>query len=54
MVNLSNDRQNGPNQHESSHKGYNEMKHPVLSLMESQWKLRQLHDQNVPMEKKPL
>ena len=24
--------------------------HPVLSLLESQWKLRQQHDQNFPME----
>ena len=28
--------------------------HPVLSLMESQWKLRQQHDQNFPMKGKPL
>ena len=27
------------------------MGHPVLSLLESQWKLRQQHDQNFPMEK---
>ena len=27
--------------------------HPVLRLTESQWKLRQ-HDQNFPMEGKPL
>ena len=28
--------------------------HPVLSLMERQWELRQPHDQNFPMEGKPL
>ena len=28
--------------------------YPVLSLLESQWKLRQQHDQNFPMEGKPL
>ena len=28
--------------------------HPVMSLTESQWKLRQIHDQNFPMEAKPL
>ena len=32
----------------------NEMEHPVLSLTESQWKLRETHDQTFPMEGKPL
>ena len=30
------------------------MGQPVMSMMESQWKLRQQHDQNFPMERKPL
>ena len=30
-----------------------EMGHSVMNLMESQWKLRQQHDQNFPMEEKP-
>ena len=30
------------------------MEHPVVDMMESQWKLRQQHDQNFPMEGKPL
>ena len=32
----------------------NEMGNLVLNLLESQWKLRQQHDQNSPMEGKPL
>ena len=43
-----------PNQHDNHHKPCNETGHPVLSLLESQWKLRQQHDQNFPMEGKPL
>ena len=50
MEHLSNDRKDRPNQHENSHKLYVEMEH-VLSLTESQWKLRQQHDQNFPKEK---
>ena len=30
------------------------MGYPVVNLMENQWKLRQQHDQNFPMEGKPL
>ena len=33
---------------------WDETGHPVLSLTESQWKLRQDHDQNISMERKPL
>ena len=51
---LSNDHKDYPNQRENSHKPHNEMGYPVLSLLESQWKLRQQHDQNFPMEGKPL
>ena len=54
MEHLSNDHEDHPNQHENSHKLCNEMGHPVLSLLESQWKLRQQHDHNCLMEGKPL
>ena len=53
MVNLSNDHKDHPNQQQNSHKPHNKRVHPVLNLLESQWKLRQ-HDQNFPMEGKPL
>ena len=46
MEHLSNDHKNHPNNHKNSHEIYNKTRHPVLSLMESQWKLRQQHDQN--------
>ena len=46
MEHLSNDHEDHPNQHENSHKLCDEMGHPVVNLMESQWKLRQQHDQN--------
>ena len=49
MEHLSN---NQHNQHKNSH-SYR-MGHPVLILMESQWKLRQQYDENFPMEAKPL
>ena len=29
-------------------------RHPILRLLERQWKLRQQQDQNLPMEEKPL
>ena len=54
MEHLSNDHEDHPNQQENSHKRRNKMGHPVLSLCKSQWKLRQQHDQNFPMEGKPL
>ena len=54
MEHLSNENKDHPNQHENSHKPHDEMGHPVLSLLKSQWKLRQQHDQNFPMETKPL
>ena len=40
MEHLSNDHENNPNQHKNSHKLCNERKYPVLSLLESQQKLR--------------
>ena len=54
MERLSNDHQDHPNQHENSHKLFSEMGHPIVDLMESQWKLRQQHDRNFPMEGKLL
>ena len=51
---ISNDHEDHPNQHENSHKPCNEMGYSVLSLLESQWKLRQQHDLNFPKEGKPL
>ena len=54
MEHLPNDHKDHTNQHENSHKLCDETGHPVLSLLESQWKLRQTHDQNFLMEEKPL
>ena len=39
---------------EDNHKLCNEMGHQIVNLMDSQWKLRQQHNQNFPMEGKPL
>ena len=47
---LSINPEDHPNQPVNSNKPHDEMRHPVLSLMESQWKLRQQHDQNFPLE----
>ena len=46
MEHLSNDHKDHPNQHKNSHKLCGETRHPVLSLLKTQWKLRQQHDQN--------
>ena len=54
MEHLSNDHEDYPNQYDNSLKQCDEMRRSVVNLMESQWKLRQLHDQNFPMEGKPL
>ena len=54
MEHLSNDDGVGPNQYKNSHKQCSEMVHRVLNMMESQLKLTQQHDQNFPMEGKPL
>ena len=53
MEHLSNNIEDCPNQHENSHKLCNESGHPVVNLMESQWKLRQ-DDQNFPIDGKLL
>ena len=47
MEQLSNDHKDRSNQHENSPKLCNERGHPVLSLTESEWKLRQQHNQNL-------
>ena len=54
MEDHSNDHEDHPNQHKNIHKLCNEMRHSIVNLMESQWKLRQQHDQNFAMEGKPL
>ena len=54
MEHLSNDHKDHPSKHEKSHNLCDEMEHPIVNVMESQWKLRQQHDQNFPMEGKPL
>ena len=52
MKHLSNNYEDCPKQHKNSHKLCNETWHPVYSFKESQWKLRQAHDQNPTMEGK--
>ena len=55
MEHLLNDLEGHPNQHENSDMLCDKMWHPVVNLMESQWKLRQQqHDQNFPMKGKQL
>ena len=46
MEHLSNDHEDHPNQPKIRHKLCNETEYLLLSLTESQWKLRQQHDQN--------
>ena len=41
-----NTRIDHPNKHKNSHKQCDETGHRVVNMMESQWKLRQQHDQN--------
>ena len=54
MEHLSNDQKDGPTQYKNGYKLRDEMEHPVVNWMESQWKLRQQHDQNFPMDGKQL
>ena len=54
MEHLSNNHEDHPNQHENGNKLWDETRRPVVNLMQSQWKLRQQHDQNFTMEEKPL
>ena len=49
MEHLSNDHKDRLNQHKNSHKLCDETGHFVLSLLESQWKLAQQHDENFPV-----
>ena len=53
MEHLSNDHEDHPIQHENSHKLCDETGHTIVNLTESQWKLRQQHDQHFPIEGKP-
>ena len=50
MERLSNDHEGRPSQHENSHRLWYETGLPVLSLLESQWKLKQQHNLNFPLE----
>ena len=52
MEHLSNDHEDHRNQHDNSHRLCDETEHPVLILLESQWKLRQQHDKNFQMGRK--
>ena len=54
MEDLSKDHIDCPNQQEDSYKQCDEMGSPVVNIMESQWKLKQQHDQNFAVEGKPL
>ena len=47
MEHFSNDHKDYPNPH-NSYKLCNETGHPVVNLTESQWGLKQEHDQNSP------
>ena len=52
MKHHSHDHKDHFNQHKNGQKLCNEMGHPLLSLMESHWKLRQQH-QNFPIKGNP-
>ena len=54
MEDLSNDHEDCPNWDKNSRKQCHETGHLMVNPMESQWKLRQQHDQNFPIEGKPL
>ena len=54
MEHLSNDHEDRPSQYKSSYMLHVETEHLLLSLPESQWKLRQQHDQNFPIVEKSL
>ena len=54
MEHLLNDNKEGPIQYKNGYKLRDEMEHLVVNWMESQWKLRQQHDHNFPMDGKPL
>ena len=50
MERLSDNHEDRFNQYENGHNLCNEKEHSLLSFRESQWKLRQQHDQSSPME----
>ena len=52
--NYLNQHKNHSIHHENRHRLCDKTRHPIVSLMESWRKLRQQHDQNFPMEGKPL
>ena len=54
MEHISNDHEHHPDKHKNNHKLCDATGHPIVNLAERQWKLRQQHDQNFPMEGKPL
>ena len=54
MEHLSDDQKDHPNLHKISHKLFNEKEYSLLSLKESQSKLRQKHDQRFQMVTKSL
>ena len=54
MEHLSTDHKHHPNGYNNSHKLRDGKGHPVVNMMESQWKLRQQRDQNFPKEGKRL
>ena len=54
MEHILNDHEDHPSQHEDAYKLCDETGYPIVNLMESQWKLRQQHDQRFPMDGKPL
>ena len=51
---LSNGQEDHPNQLKNCHKPSSVTRHPLLSLIESQLKLRQQNNQNFPMVGNPL
>ena len=54
MEHLSNHNKHRCNHHKNSHKLCHKTGHPASTWTEGQWKLRQQHDQNGRMERKPL
>ena len=50
MEHLLNDQEDHPNQHKIGYKLFHQTGHPVVNMMGNQWKLRQQHKKNFPME----
>ena len=51
---LNDHKEHANQQEKNSHKLCDETGHPIVNMMERPWKLRKRHDQNFPMEGKPL